>query len=206
MKFNWFLRSLRKERKLGLRKVARAVGMSVTYLSKIERGELPPPSEEKLLALADLFNRDPDELLAMAGRLPSDLPRIISKHPQEYAALLRSMRKLNGDQLRQVICLFYDPSNSALPMGWREGIAKEWLRQFIVNLDAIDRVDLRVDASGSHESKSLQRGQGFIAQTKSSRSKSTPTNVDQRLAEPLPRFPKLNRATQHGITKWHSRS
>jgi transcriptional regulator with XRE-family HTH domain len=42
------IRDLRTKRKVSLRAFARQVGMSPTYLSKVEREEFPPPAEEKV--------------------------------------------------------------------------------------------------------------------------------------------------------------
>jgi len=137
MNFGVFLRNLRQERNLGLRGVAKSVGMSVNYLSKVERGELPPPAEEKVVALAQLFGEDPDQCLAIAGRLPSDLPPIIRQHPQEWAAFLRSMRRLNGQQLRKIL-LFFDEGVMAA------GVAEQqWFAELQKNLLGLDRDGLR---------------------------------------------------------------
>lgn len=46
---------LREERKIGLRKFAEMVGMSPTYLSKVERDDFNPPSEEKVRAIEYFF-------------------------------------------------------------------------------------------------------------------------------------------------------
>ena len=41
-----------KDRSFSLRQVAQRVGIQPTYLSKMERGELPPPSEETAKRIA----------------------------------------------------------------------------------------------------------------------------------------------------------
>jgi len=97
------LRRLRLQRGIGLSKLARAIGISPTYLSKIERGELPPPAERQVVAISKILGLDEDVFLAMAGRIASDLPAIIKDHPSEYAALLRAFRNLRGSDLR-VFC------------------------------------------------------------------------------------------------------
>jgi len=68
--------------------------MSPTYLSKIERGAFPPPSEEKVKAIAKQLGQNEDEFLALAGRVPSDIAEIIRKQPREIAAFLRSAKDL----------------------------------------------------------------------------------------------------------------
>lgn len=97
--FGTFLRETREACGFGLNELARQAEMSPTFLSLIERGLQPPPGVEKLEALARLLNQQPDKFLGLAGKLPPDVPAIILRHPVHYAALLRSMRKLNGHQL-----------------------------------------------------------------------------------------------------------
>lgn len=95
-RFGPYLRKLRMQRGIGLRKLAMTIGISPTYLSKVERGEMPPPAERQVIALANTLGQDKDIFLGIAGRIPSDLPAIIQKNPGKYAALLRALRKLRG--------------------------------------------------------------------------------------------------------------
>jgi HTH-type transcriptional regulator, competence development regulator len=97
--FGAFLRKTREASGFGLNELARQAEMSPTFLSLVERGLQPPPGVEKLEALARLLNQQPDEFLGLAGKLPPDLPAIILRHPRQYAAMVRSMRKLNEQQL-----------------------------------------------------------------------------------------------------------
>jgi transcriptional regulator with XRE-family HTH domain len=57
-----------EDRLFSLRQVAQRVGVEPAYLSKIERGDVPPPSEETTVKLARELNEDPDVLLAMAAK------------------------------------------------------------------------------------------------------------------------------------------
>ena len=45
------------------------IGVSPTYLSKVERDEFPPPAEDKVKAIAKIIGCDADDLLARAGRV-----------------------------------------------------------------------------------------------------------------------------------------
>jgi transcriptional regulator with XRE-family HTH domain len=74
--FGTTVRRLREEKKIGLRKFAQMVGMSPTYLSKVERDEFAPPAEDKVRAIADALGQDADELLALAGRVSAELADI----------------------------------------------------------------------------------------------------------------------------------
>ena len=77
-----------------LRKVAAAIGVEPSYLSKIERGEQPPPGEKTIIALARELGEDPDILLALAGKVSEDLQAIIRKRPRLFAQLIRDLKKM----------------------------------------------------------------------------------------------------------------
>jgi len=94
------LRCLRKRRKLSLHKLAAFVQVTPTYLFRIEKGELRPPAEERLVAIAAALGEDKDEFLHRAGRIASDLLQIIHADPRSYAALLRSSQGLSSRQLK----------------------------------------------------------------------------------------------------------
>jgi transcriptional regulator with XRE-family HTH domain len=95
---------LRKtDRRYSLRQVARRVGIEPAYLSKIERGDLPPPSEAATLRLASELREDPDVLLAMAGKVSSDLQEIIRKRPKLFADLLRQLKQAPDHAILTVV-------------------------------------------------------------------------------------------------------
>ena len=64
------------------------------YLSKIERGELPPPAEATILRLASELALDGDVMLAMAGKVSAELRAIICERPQLFSTLLRELKAL----------------------------------------------------------------------------------------------------------------
>jgi transcriptional regulator with XRE-family HTH domain len=98
-KFGAFVRREREARKIGLREMAKKVGISPTYLSKVERDEFPPPAEDKVKAIAKIIECDADDLLARAGRVSTDISDIIKRHPVELAALLRTTRGLKAEDI-----------------------------------------------------------------------------------------------------------
>jgi len=100
--FGLKLRALREEKRLGLRELASMAEISPAFLSKIESGKEKPPAEGKLRALAKVLDCDPDVLMALAGRLPDDVVKVIQRHPKQYVALLRALRNLSVEQLEQV--------------------------------------------------------------------------------------------------------
>ena len=83
---------LSKDKNYSLRRVALACGLEPSFLSTVERGVTPPPSEVKIKALAAALNEDPDVLLAMAGKVSTDLQEVIRDRPQLFAELLRQLK------------------------------------------------------------------------------------------------------------------
>jgi HTH-type transcriptional regulator, competence development regulator len=99
MSFGDFLRQRREEKRaadpgFSLRRVAASVGIEPSYLSKIERGEQPPPSEDTIRALAKELDEDADVLLALAGKVSRDLQAIIRKRPKLFAELIRQLKDM----------------------------------------------------------------------------------------------------------------
>ena len=89
--------ALQKEDALGsfsLRRVAGRIDVEPSYLSKVERGEQPPPSEETVKKLAAVLGEDPDVLLALAGKVSGELLKIIRRRPKLFADLLRELKDL----------------------------------------------------------------------------------------------------------------
>ena len=102
IKFGAFIRSIREGREFGLREMAKKIGVSPTYLSKVERDEFPPPAEDKVCKIAEIFAIDVDELMALAGKVSSDLSDIIKEHPRELAALLRTTKGMTADDVAKL--------------------------------------------------------------------------------------------------------
>jgi transcriptional regulator with XRE-family HTH domain len=96
--------ALRKtDRAFSLRQVAMRVGIEPAYLSKIERGEVAPPSEATTRKLAAELGEDADVLLAMSGKVSSELLAIILKRPQLFADLLRQLKDAPDKALLRVV-------------------------------------------------------------------------------------------------------
>ncbi|WP_457676966.1 helix-turn-helix domain-containing protein [Thiolapillus sp.] len=91
------------ERSYSLRQVARRIGVEPAYLSKIERDEVTPPSEAKIRALAQELGEDPDALLAMAGKVSSDLLEIIRKRPQLFSQLIRELKSMPEHAILRIV-------------------------------------------------------------------------------------------------------
>jgi transcriptional regulator with XRE-family HTH domain len=106
-KFGDYIRRQREKLKetdpsFSLRKVAAEIGVQPSFLSKVERGLDPPPSEKKIRALAAVLGEDPDVLLALAGKVSSDLQAAICRRPQVFAQLIRELKNLPDRAVRQI--------------------------------------------------------------------------------------------------------
>ena len=98
-KFGAFIRREREAKEIGLREMAKMIGVSPTYLSKVERDEFSPPAEDKVKAIAKIIGCDTDDLLARAGRVSTDISDIIKRRPVELTALLRTTKGLTAEDI-----------------------------------------------------------------------------------------------------------
>ena len=108
MTFGEYIRQQREalresDRRYSVRQVAARVGIEPSYLSKIERGQQPPPSEETTRKLADDLDENADVLLAMAGKVSGDLREVIIRRPQLFAELLRQLKDTPDHAVLRVV-------------------------------------------------------------------------------------------------------
>jgi len=108
MSFGRFIREARERRQgddvsFSLRQVAQRIGVEPAYLSKVERDEVAPPSEATIVRLARELDEDPDVLLAMAGKISSDLAAIIRKRPRLFAQLIRELKAMPDHAILRLV-------------------------------------------------------------------------------------------------------
>jgi len=89
--------------RFSLRQVAQRIGVEPAYLSKVERGLVAPPSEATIVRLATDLGEDPDVLLALAGKVGSDLQAIILRRPKQFAELIRQLKNAPDHALLKVV-------------------------------------------------------------------------------------------------------
>lgn len=105
--FGKHIRDLREHRKatdpsFSLRQFAESIGVSPTFLSKMETGEFDPPAPEKIKKMAELLQVDADELLALAGRVDPKLNDIIKGQPKAIADFLRTAQGLSAQRIQEI--------------------------------------------------------------------------------------------------------
>ena len=91
-----------RNKAFSLRQVAQRIEVEPSYLSKVERGR-EVPSELKLRRLADELGLNPDVLLALAGKVSSDLQQVSRKRPELFAQVIRDLARLPDHAVVRVV-------------------------------------------------------------------------------------------------------
>jgi transcriptional regulator with XRE-family HTH domain len=92
VRFGERLRELRKAKNLSQRTLGNRVGVSFTYISRIENEKLEfgdYPSEELICKLAKALGVDEDELLILAEKIPGPIRKRFFERPDVFRALAR---------------------------------------------------------------------------------------------------------------------
>lgn len=93
----------RQTRDYSVRKLAVKIKIQPSYLSKVERGDVAPPSEATIVRLALALGEDPDVLLALAGKVSNDLRQVILKRPKLFADLIRDLKNAPDHAILRVV-------------------------------------------------------------------------------------------------------
>lgn len=97
MEFGDILRELRGRAGIGIKRLAPDLGVSYSYLSKLEHNQVRP-SEELVERVADYFAYDRSRLLLAADRVPPEILAILREHPEEAIAFLEERFGRRGQQ------------------------------------------------------------------------------------------------------------
>jgi HTH-type transcriptional regulator, competence development regulator len=107
------LRDRRRSAGLSQRELAARTGLDFSYISKVENGRLPPPAADTIVALSRVLAISPEDLLALTGKIPSDVRQTVSSSraaqqflreaqqmaltDQEWAQMIEALRRLRRD-------------------------------------------------------------------------------------------------------------
>ena len=91
------LKALRSEKRMGVRELGRAVGISAMHISNLEKGK-SMPSAELVEKLAAELEGDLDELLHLADQIDPAVVDVIQSQPQVIPSFLRSAKNLTPEQ------------------------------------------------------------------------------------------------------------
>ena len=84
---------------VGLRELARLINKSPGYLSDVENGRVPPPSEVVLLDIAKALHVDKKELLKAASKVDPELSGYVAERSQaaDFLRMAKDQEFDNGD-------------------------------------------------------------------------------------------------------------
>jgi transcriptional regulator with XRE-family HTH domain len=94
--FGQNLRELRRSKGMSQRELAKRVGVDFSYISKVENDRLPPPAADTIVRICKALSVPPDELLAMTGKMPSQVKEMIGTS----SAALQFMREAQAMNLK----------------------------------------------------------------------------------------------------------
>ena len=96
MRFGERVRDLRTSKGLSQRALGKQIGVSFTYISKIENEKLDfgdYPSELLICRIAEVLETDRDEMLLLAKKIPEPIRRRVFERPEVFRALLGAMTR-----------------------------------------------------------------------------------------------------------------
>lgn len=97
--FGHILKDYRLNAGVGLRELARLIGKSPGYLSDVENGRVPPPSEAVILDISAALGVDKTELLKAALKVDPELSDYVAHQPHaaDFLRMAKEQGYDNGD-------------------------------------------------------------------------------------------------------------
>lgn len=111
--FGAALRQLRRNSGISQRDLAERINLDFSYISKLENDRLSPPAADTIVAICQVLGVDPEKLLALTGKLPSEVQKNVSTSPtaqeflkeaqkmrlseEEWSSMVSSLRSLRGE-------------------------------------------------------------------------------------------------------------
>jgi transcriptional regulator with XRE-family HTH domain len=87
------LRLKRVDRQKTLSEIAEMVGVSINYISELEKGSKSNPSDEIIVKLSEIYNINEDDLFMAFNRIPLSA----RKELELYPSLIKALSELNND-------------------------------------------------------------------------------------------------------------
>jgi transcriptional regulator with XRE-family HTH domain len=91
--FGAVLRERRRAAGLSQRQLAERAELDFSYISKVENDRLPPPAADTVVKLCRILGIPPQELLALTGKIPSQVHQTVSTS-QAAQEFLQEARRL----------------------------------------------------------------------------------------------------------------
>lgn len=106
--FGEYIREVREaknasDKTFSLRQVAGRIDVEPSYLSKVERGDEPNPSEQFIKKLSTELKIDENVALAMCGKVSLEAREIILKNPVIFVELLNTLKNCSDDSILRIV-------------------------------------------------------------------------------------------------------
>ena len=97
--FGETIKQWRLDLRLGLRESSKQIGISATYLSRLENNKENPPQADKLIQIAKVYGKTDDEIFSLADRVPPDIEETYKKNEVYKKKLPELMRTIAQQDL-----------------------------------------------------------------------------------------------------------
>lgn len=97
--FGSLLRCQRQVSHVGLRQLARDTALSHSYLSRVERDLVPPPSAATIRRLAQALRMDSAGLLAAAGVISDEVLSFFCRRPEVATTVFNLVTTMSNDEI-----------------------------------------------------------------------------------------------------------
>lgn len=101
MSLGSIIRKERLNKKISIKEFAQKIRVSDAFISRLERDDVMPPKEEKMILIAKILDLDVDHLYALAKRTPKTITNSIAKNPK-YISFFRTIDKLDNNAFEEV--------------------------------------------------------------------------------------------------------
>jgi transcriptional regulator with XRE-family HTH domain len=91
--FGAVLRVHRRAAGLTQRELAERADLDFTYISKLENDRLPPPAADTVVTLCQIIGIPPEGLLALTGKIPSEIQHMVSSSSAAQEFLSEALRQ-----------------------------------------------------------------------------------------------------------------
>jgi len=88
--FGELLRNIRRSKGISQRELASKVSVDFSYISKLENDRLPPPAANTIVKICEVLDVQPEALLSITGKLPSEIKELIGSNPRALQFLRKA--------------------------------------------------------------------------------------------------------------------
>lgn len=95
--FGELLRTIRRSRGISQRELASKISVDFSYISKLENDRIPPPAADTIVKICEVLEVQPELLLSLTGKLPSEIKQLIGSNPKALE-FLRKAQAMNLEE------------------------------------------------------------------------------------------------------------